>query len=154
MDKSRGTQVVFIRIFHRRDTAAAYEAKTLKILSARKSFLYFFIANAPDLDFIPSICSICCITELAIVWVLRVLFYIVAAFFMSRSESHYAKSFLICLSSYCSHLSLDCISKDGKPPFEVPTVWPLSNEYFIFPLLTPITHSSLNNATISQFLMT
>jgi len=136
---------------------AAYESKTLKVHSAKKLFLYMFLANAPDLDFIPGfLMGRPNLFHHGISHSLgaALLFSIVAAFLMSRKESNYAKSFLICLSLYGSHLFLDYISMDGRPPFGIPIFWPLNNEYFIFPypILPPIMHSSLDHATIGQFL--
>lgn len=136
---------------------AAYESKTLKVHSAKKLFLYLFIANAPDLDFIPgALMGKPNLFHHGISHSLgaAVLFSMVAAFLIFRKESHYVRVFLIGFSLYCSHLFLDYISIDGRPPIGIPVFWPLSNEYFIFPypILPGIMHSGLDHATIGQFL--
>ena len=55
----------------------------------------------------------------------------------------------ICFSS---HLVFDLLAMDSRPPFGIPILWPLSNQYYIFPVLPPIKHSELDHATIGQFL--
>ena len=133
----------------------AFEPKTLKVHSVKRLFLYVFMANIPDLDFIPGfLMGRPNLLHHGISHSLgaAVLFSIVAAFLMDRKEGYHAKSFLICLSLYCSHLFLDYLSVDGRPPYGTPIFWPLRTEYFIFPFLPPVMHSSLDHAAIGQFL--
>jgi inner membrane protein len=136
---------------------ASYESKTLKVRNVRELILYMFIANVPDLDFIPgALIGKPNLFHHGISHSLgaAVLFSMVASFLIGRKESHYLRTFLIGISLYGSHLFLDYISFDGRPPFGIPIFWPLSNEYFIFPypILPPIMHSELDHATIGQFL--
>jgi len=64
------------------------------------------------------------------------------------------KNFLFFFIISCSHLLLDYISFDGRPPEGIPVFWPLSSQYMILPhpILPPIRHSHLDNATVAQFL--
>ncbi len=136
---------------------AAHESKTLKVQSVKTLILYLFVANAPDLDFIPgALMGKPNLFHHGISHSLgaAVLFSMVFAFLIGRRKNQYMKAFLIGFSLYCSHLFLDYISIDGRPPPGIPILWPLSNEYFIFPypILPPIMHSGLDHATIGQFL--
>jgi inner membrane protein len=116
-----------------------------------------FIANAPDLDFVPGLLlgkpnlfhhgishSIG----------MGVIFSLFLSFFLNiHNTKNLKKEFLICFSLYCSHLLLDYISVDGRPPFGIPFLWPLTAKYFIFryPILPPVWHSGLTHATTAQF---
>ena len=131
--------------------------RTFKPEGHRSLLLYIFMANAPDMDIIPgALMGKPNLFHHGISHSLGagVLFSFVAAFLIGRKRNHYVRDFLICFGLYCSHLLLDYISADGRPPFGIPLFWPLSNEYFIFPypVLPPIMHSGLDHATISQFL--
>ena len=53
---------------------------------------------------------------------------------------------------YVVHVFLDLFSMDGRPPFGVPLFWPLTENYFMVPLLPPVKHSVLDHATLGQFL--
>ena len=45
------------------------------------------------------------------------------------------------------------MSQDGRHPFGIPVFWPFSNQYFVFPcpILPPLMHSELDDATMGQF---
>ena len=136
---------------------AAYESKTLKIHDAKRIFLYVFLANAPDLDFVPgALMGMPNLFHHGISHSLGagVLFSLIVTFLIGRKENLYKRLFLICFSLYCSHLFLDYLSMDGRPPIGIPLFWPLSNEYLIFshPILPPIMHSGLDHATMGQFI--
>jgi len=136
---------------------AAYESKTLKIHHAKRILFYVFLANAPDLDFIPGVLmGMPNLFHHGISHSLGagVLFSLIIAFLIGRKDILFKRLFLICFSLYCSHLFLDYVSVDGRPPIGIPLFWPLSNEYLIFPhpILPPIMHSGLDHATIGQFL--
>lgn len=136
----------------------AYESKTLRVQNVKTLMFYLFVANAPDLDFVPGIimgkpnlfhhgishslgAAVLCSC-------------LIAAVLKYKGSKNLKKGFLLCFSLYCSHLFLDYISIDGRPPFGIPLFWPLSHDYFILPnpILPPIMHSELDHATIGQFL--
>jgi membrane-bound metal-dependent hydrolase YbcI (DUF457 family) len=73
---------------------------------------------------------------------------------LGRGKHSIKKNFFIYSGQYCSHLLLDYISVDGRAPFGIPIFWPLSDNYLIFPypILPPIWHSAVTDATLSQFL--
>lgn len=119
---------------------------------------YLFVANAPDLDFVPGIImgkpnlfhhGISHSLGAAVLSSC-----LLAAILNYKGIKNLKKGFLLCFGLYCSHLFLDYISVDARPPVGIPLFWPLNQEYFIFPhpILPPITHSELDHATIGQFL--
>jgi inner membrane protein len=116
------------------------------------------IANAPDLDFLPGMLlgkpnlfhhGISHSLGVGILFSLTL-----AALVNWRKRQHIRTDFLIFFTLYASHLMLDYISSDGRPPLGIPLFWPLSNEYFLFPhpILPGVMHSKLDHATIVQFL--
>jgi len=136
---------------------AAYESKTIKVHHTSRILFYVFLANAPDLDIVPgALVGMPNLFHHGISHSLGagVLFSLIVTFLIGRKENLYKRLFVICFSLYCSHLFLDYVSVDGRPPIGIPLFWPLSNEYFIFPypILPPIMHSRLDHATIGQFL--
>jgi inner membrane protein len=58
---------------------------------------------------------------------------------------------LLCLLAYASHVLLDSLTRDGRPPLGVPIFWPLTGAYFNFPLIAGIRHG-LDHASVSGFL--
>lgn len=74
--------------------------------------------------------------------------------FSFKEKQNIKKAFILYFSIYCSHLLLDYISVDGRPPLGIPVFWPLCNEYFISPytVLPSVNHHELDNSTVEQFL--
>ncbi len=114
------------------------------------------IANVPDLDFIPGILlgtpnlyhhGISHSLGAAVIFSL-VLFPVFRGVGIRALQLSFSLIFLL----YSSHVLLDLFSRDGRPPFGVPLFWPLSQRYFIVPILPGIKHSSLDHATIGQVL--
>ena len=136
---------------------SVYESKSLRVKNVKKLLFYFFIANVPDLDFIPGILmGTPNLFHHGISHSLGagILFSCVLAAILSKKSDNFKKEFLICFGLYGSHIFLDYLSVDGRPPLGIPIFWPLSNEYFIFPcsLFPSIKHSELDYATIAEFL--
>lgn len=117
------------------------------------------VANFPDLDFLPGFIidqpnryhhgishsfGVALFVSLFMAWVINLL-----------KKQSLAKNFLFFLSVYSSHLLLDFISVDSRPPAGIPVFWPLSSQYMILakPILPPIRHSHLDNATSVQLLV-
>lgn len=130
--------------------------------SPKRDILLFstalFVANFPDLDFLPGFIigqpnryhhgishsfGVALLVSLLAAWGINLL-----------KKQSIAKNFLFFLSVYSSHLLFDFISVDSRPPAGIPVFWPLSSQYMIFvkPILPPIRHSHLDNATSSQLL--
>lgn len=135
---------------------SSYRSKSLKPENLKILAFYIFIANAPDLDFVPGFLigkpnlyhhgishSIG----------IGILISILLPIFINMKKKKFAKrDFLIILVLYSSHLLLDLFSIDGRPPLGIPFLWPVSDKYFMIPLLPPVWHSSLDHATIGQFM--
>jgi inner membrane protein len=137
---------------------ATFASKTFAGRNFRTIFLYIFIANAPDLDFFPGILvGKPNLYHHGISHSLGVgiSFSIILALIINyKRKQHIKRAFLLFFILYCSHLFLDYMSIDGIPPLGIPLFYPLSYEYYIspYPILPPIMHSELDNATIGQFL--
>ena len=131
----------------------------VKGMSARLDTYLFsaalLAANLPDLDFLPGFLvgrpnlyhhgashSLCAALVFSLLMALAVQ--------LLKSYS-LVKNFLFFLVILCSHLLLDYVSFDGRPPEGIPLFWPLSSQYVIFPhpFLPPIRHSHLDNATVA-----
>lgn len=137
---------------------SAYKSKTFRLNNVKILALYVLIANAPDLDFIPGILigkpnlfhhRISHSLGAAALFPLVLLLVLKCKWLKSSKND-----FILYSGFYCSHLFLDYISVDGRPPFGVPLFWPLSHEYFILPhpVLPAISHSQLDHATVRQFI--
>lgn len=135
---------------------SSYKFKTLKPQNVKLLFFYIFIANTPDLDFLPGlIIGKLNLYHHGISHSLgaAILISFVLAFFINwKHHKHIRSDFLLFLSLYCSHLLLDYLCFDSRPPLGIPLFWPLSNKYYIFPLLPGVRHSALDHATIEEFL--
>ncbi|MFX0197407.1 MAG: metal-dependent hydrolase [Candidatus Hodarchaeota archaeon] len=100
-------------------------------------FLYLFVANAADLDFLPGFLvgdpnryhhgishSIGFTLLLALAFSLGL--------FLTKRATIWRNSSIF-FSLYTSHIFLDYLGKDTTPPFGVPLFWPLSDAYNIAP---------------------
>ena len=135
---------------------SSYKSKTLKPQNIKLLFFYIFIANAPDLDFLPGlIVGKPNLYHHGISHSLGagILFSLILAFIINRKYHQSIRSnFFLFFSLYSSHLFLDYLSFDSRPPLGIPLFWPLSNKYYMFPLLPGVKHSALDHATIGEFL--
>ncbi len=137
---------------------AAFSLRTPITKNIRRTSLFVFIANAPDLDFLPGILigkpnlfhhgishsiGFGLITSLILV-----------LFFHLKSKTGLIRAFFLYFVLYCSHLILDYLSVDGRTPIGIPLFWPFNNDYFIalHPVLPFFKHSSLDDASIGQML--
>ena len=122
----------------------------------RSLLIFIIIANLPDLDFLPGIL----IGEpnryhhgISHSLGAAVIFSICCAFLLQINRHATAlKAFGVYLGLYASHLALDLLSLDSRPPHGIPIFWPVTSEYYILPVLPPVKHSHLDDATIGQFL--
>jgi membrane-bound metal-dependent hydrolase YbcI (DUF457 family) len=57
-------------------------------------------------------------------------------------------------SAYCSHLILDLLGPDLRPPYGIPLLWPLSDHYYLAPfsVLLGVKHADLTSATNTEWL--
>jgi inner membrane protein len=117
-----------------------------------------FAANLPDFDFLPGLIigqpnlyhhgishsvGVALVASLLMAWG--------TGFFRHYS---YLKNYFFFFTIYCSHLLLDFFSIDTRPPAGIPALWPLTSRYLIssHPILPPVRHSHLDNATTLQVL--
>ena len=132
----------------------------VKSMSARQDKALFFsallAANMPDLDFLPgfllghpNLYHHGVSHSLGAALVFSLLMTLAVQLLKSYSMM---KNFLFFWAIFCSHLLLDYLSFDARPPAGIPLFWPLSSKYLIFPhpFLPPIHHSHLDNATVAQ----
>lgn len=119
--------------------------------------LSIFIANAPDLDFIPGLLvgkpalyhqGITHSLGFAIVASV-----VVAGIYYTGGKS-FSKIFSLCFISYLSHLIIDFFCPDRRLPYGIPLLWPINGEHFIspFPVFLGVHHASRASApTIEWF---
>jgi len=134
---------------------SVWRGKSLKPKSFPVLVLYIFIANVPDLDFIPGIIigkpnlyhhGISHSLGMAML-----VAALVTPLLKRVLKTSLIKEYLFIVSLYLSHLILDLIAYDGRPPYGIPIFWPLSDTYFMLPILPPVKHSKLDHATTAQF---
>jgi inner membrane protein len=116
-----------------------------------------FAALAPDLDVIPGLImgspaqfhagithslSFAALVSLGIAGILR-----------WRGPS-FAFVFVLSFISYSTHLVMDMLGPDGRPPFGIPLFWPVSNIYVIspVPLLLGVKHAATANTPTSEWI--
>ena len=121
--------------------------------------LCILMANAPDLDFIPGILSgrpalyhqgithslgFALVISLAVTGICRLTRF--------RGES-FPFLFTLCFISYLSHLLMDLLGPDRRPPYGIPLFWPVSEEHFLspLPLFLGVRHTSVTSGSTSQW---
>jgi inner membrane protein len=62
--------------------------------------------------------------------------------------------FSLCLVSYLSHLGLDLFADDGRAPYGIPLLWPISDVTYLSPepIFQGVHHVMSTSASISDFL--
>ena len=77
----------------------------------------------------------------------------VAGIFKMRGKV-FLPVFVVGFLAYSSHLLLDWLGPDGRPPFGIPVFWPISNETFISPVpaLPGVRHAGVTEASISEWI--
>ena len=73
---------------------------------------------------------------------------IVASVYSMRRRAFFSV-FTLCLVSYVSHLVIDIFGPDGRLPYGIPLLWPMSGEHFISPvqLFLGVHHSGFTSAS-------
>ena len=119
--------------------------------------LCVFVAAMPDLDIVPGLLlgkpvlyhqGISHSLGLAIP-----VSGIIAAVYKLNGKS-FSVIFLLCFAAYSSHLALDFIGPDGRPPLGIPLFWPVSERTFISPvtILLGISHASSTGDSTSEWI--
>jgi inner membrane protein len=117
---------------------------------------FLFLANLPDLDFLPGILA--GFPNTYHHGIVHSLGFAVAAAAAGGWLFHHfwKRSFrqvtVIIFLMYVTHLLLDYFAGDTKPPYGMPLFWPFSNEYFLAPrpLFLNIVRSSRSNDFFSS----
>lgn len=136
----------------------AYTFKTLRIPEFKTLIIFIFAANAPDLDFIPGLLigkpNLFHHGVTHSVGAALIFSGLLSLSFCNKTDRKFGKYFLIFFTLYSSHLLLDYLAFDGRPPFGIPIFWPLNDNYFIFPhpIFPGVMHSRLTHATFGQFI--
>lgn len=130
--------------------------KSIKPVSFKVTALCMFVANAPDLDFLPgALVGKPNLYHHGLSHSLgaAVIFASLGTLLLRLKKGKEAWSlFPLMIFLYGSHLLLDLISIDGRPPLGIPIFWPLTERYFMIPILPAVKHSALDYATTGQVL--
>jgi inner membrane protein len=110
------------------------------------------MANLPDMDFLPGLLlNRPALFHEGIFHSLgfALLFSLVGAAIAWKLEKPVRQTFILGLVAYSSHLLLDMLQPDGRPPYGIPLLWPISRMYFIspIPILPGVHHVASNSAT-------
>lgn len=119
-------------------------------------WLCLLMAIAPDLDFVPGI-----LQGQPNRYHQEISHSLGAALIMSftvavlvRREGLWQRWSLL-LSSYVSHLVLDFLAPDSRPPYGQPLLWPISSEYYLAPsglqILWGVHHAKATLAATSEW---
>lgn len=121
-------------------------------------FLCVFSAVAPDLDILPGILvgkpvlfhgSITHSIGFGVLLSLA----LAGGYYLLQRKA-FLPVFGLCLMAFVTHLMLDYVGRDGRPPYGIPIFWPLSNQHFLspIPLLLGARHVSSTSASIIEFI--
>jgi inner membrane protein len=116
-----------------------------------------FAAVAPDLDIIPGLL----VGKPALYHSgvshslgFAILFSLGAGAIFKLGGKAFLPIFALGFLAYSSHLLLDYLNPDGRPPFGIPLFWPLSSETFLSPVtvLLGVKHAGTADASIAEWL--
>jgi membrane-bound metal-dependent hydrolase YbcI (DUF457 family) len=121
------------------------------------ALLGVFMAVAPDLDLIPGL-----VVGLPVLYHggishslgFALLTSLVAAGIFKMRGKMFFPAFALGFLAYSSHLLLDWLGPDGRPPYGIPAFWPISSETFIspVPVLLGVRHAGVTSASISEWI--
>ncbi len=107
-------------------------------LEWRRFFLYCICSNLPDLDFIPGFLLGApnkfhhgVSHSLGFAFGFGFCMSFILLFVKNQSI---LRSFVIFFGLYFSHVLLDLLSYDSSPPYGVPVLWPITDNYYISPI--------------------
>jgi inner membrane protein len=134
-------------------TKAAQERDDLSL-----KLLCVFTATAPDLDFLPGL-----LLGKPALYHQDITHSLGAAFLTGlgaagvwglRSRS-FPAVFRCCFIAYLSHLILDLLGPDKRPPYGIPLLWPISEEHFIspVPILLGVRHAATATASTQEWVL-
>lgn len=112
------------------------------------------LSVAPDLDFLPGLLrgqplyyhqgpSHSLIVGLAL--------SLVTAVLLLRDRRRLLRNWLLLFAAFCSHLAIDSLGPDGRPPIGMPLLWPIIDTSWLAPVtLLPGVHHSLSGSEGSR----
>lgn len=119
--------------------------------------LCIVLAVCPDLDFLPGI-----------VYGQPALYHqgishslgmatgvgLAVALFYSRTRRTVLTHWGLFTLAYASHLIIDILGPDGRPPYGIPLFWPITDEYFLLPvhIFWGVHHAGRTSATLGEWL--
>jgi inner membrane protein len=130
--------------------------KRLKPTHLGMFLAFVVIANMPDLDFLPGLFinepnryhhGISHSLGAAVLISGMIALLCKAAPFRT-----FGVTFVSAMALYSSHLALDMLCLDARPPLGIPLFWPISNNYLQVPVLPPVRHALLDHASIGKFI--
>jgi inner membrane protein len=120
-------------------------------------FLSVFMANAPDLDFLPGL-----LAGSPALYHQGISHSLATGFIVSVSAAgayalmgwRFLPVFGLCFSSYFSHLLIDLFGPDGRSPYGIPLLWPITDRYFMSPisLFLGMHHAGYTDASVVEWL--
>lgn len=119
--------------------------------------LCVFMSLAPDLDLIPGMVQgqpILYHGGISHSLGMAVVASALAAWGATLLGMPWRTAFVLSLGAYGSHLLLDMLGPDGREPYGIPLLWPLSDATFLspVPLLRGVHHASTAGAGFGEFL--
>ncbi|RPI85044.1 MAG: metal-dependent hydrolase [Chloroflexi bacterium] len=119
--------------------------------------LCVFFATVPDFDFIPGLLmNRPALFHGDLTHSIGFAFVIsaVAAVSLRLKGLSILSTFTLGFTSYLTHLLLDLFNPDGRPPYGIPLLWPISETYYLSPwtMFTGVQHASSTSTTTLDFL--
>lgn len=73
---------------------------------------------------------------------------------LSLKGDPFPTTFALCFGAYATHMALDLIGPDKRPPYGIPLLWPASSRCFLSPqpLLLGMRHVSKTSAPASEWI--
>src|SRR5919109_1191829 len=107
-------------------------------LEWRRLFFYCICSSLPDLDFIPGFLLGApnkfhhgVSHSLGFAFGFGLCMSLILLFAKNQNA---LRNFVIFFSLYFSHVLLDLLSYDSSPPYGVPALWPITDNYYISPI--------------------
>lgn len=113
-----------------------------------------FMGIAPDLDLIPGVLQgqpILYHGGITHSFGFGLLVSLLMAFLLQWAGWSFWRTFAIGLIAYSTHLLLDPLGPDGREPYGIPLLWPLTSQTFLspVPILTGVHHANSSTASIA-----
>lgn len=113
-----------------------------------------FMALAPDLDLIPGVLRgqpILYHGGISHSFGFALLVSLLMALILQWVGWPFWRTFVIGLIAYSTHLLLDPLGPDGREPYGIPLLWPLTSQTYLspVPILTGVHHANSSTASIA-----